>query len=223
LPVSTLLKVQQALRTPMATDWKALIVECADELRRLGASDLANEVEGSSNASLEELFGPNPTFDAKDMSVNEAAFTTLVQLIDQAAVDAGITELRLVHDETASFQGTFDAVFGRLRSRAADAAAVLDAYGNKVWPLQAIRDLSFFASHDEPLVQAADVHAALLTWLCAMSRPESFAEESGVKGSAELVTGMFLKTDPRLIHPLVSDRDLGQIGRTLSVLRGSSR
>jgi hypothetical protein len=29
LPVSTLLKVQQALRTPMATDWKSLIEECA--------------------------------------------------------------------------------------------------------------------------------------------------------------------------------------------------
>lgn len=222
LPIGTLLTIQQSLRNPMTTDWKALIEEVSAGLRGLGEPNLAAEVEGARNASLEDLFGPNPAFDAKDMSVNEAAFTTLVQLIDQAAVDAGITELRLVHDETASFRATFEAVFGRLRTRAADAAPVFDAYGNKVWPLQAIRDLSFSESHDEPLVQAADVHAALLSWLCAMHRPESFAGEEGVKESAELVTAMFLKMDPRLIHPLVSDDDLARIGRTLSILRGGA-
>jgi hypothetical protein len=56
-----------------------------------------------------------------------------------------------------------------------------------------------------------------------MSRPEAFAGESSVRESAELVTAMFLKTDPQLIHSLVSDDDLGRIGRTLSALRGAPR
>jgi len=221
VPVATLQRIQQAIRDPSATNWQAVIDECAAELRKLVQPDLATVLEGAREATVQQLFFPTGQVDAKEMSVNEAAFTTLVQLIDHTAVGARVEELELIHDETASFQGTIQGVYDRLRAHGTDDEPIYGPDGTKVWPLQAIRNLTFLRSHEEPLVQAADVHAAIMAWMTAMRRPKDFAGEQSVKKLSEVITGLLLQTDPRLVHTIVSDEDLGSIGRTLSVLRGS--
>jgi len=184
-----------------------------------GESALAEMVEGATDALFDDLFGSNP--DAKNLSVNEAAFTTLLQLIDESANKVGIQHIRFVHDETASFQDTLTAVHERLRAKSPGSTRVIyGPHGNKLWPLLSIQDLSFTVSHGEPLVQAADVAAATMSWVCAMNRPDEFAEEQEIKYVAESLTALWTSTEPRLVHPLVADDDIRAIGRTLAVLRG---
>ncbi len=219
LPLETLMRIQAALRDPRGADWPSLIRECALRLRDRREGRLADQIEGAVGASLDDLFGHDATFDAKDMAVNEAAFTTFLQLIDQNAVAAGIRAIRMVHDETTSFEATFTAVHDRLRAKGATSTVILDQEGNRMWPLAAINDLTFVVSHDEPLVQAADVLAATVAWICAMTGPQQYRGEPAVKELAELVTVMSLSASPRVIHFFVSDDDLSGIGGTLAELR----
>jgi len=217
LEEATLQKIQSALLASGDANWPTVVGEVVQGLTQMGELELAHQIAGVENATARELFGAAEKLERKDMSVNEAAFTTLLQLLDQVSFGSGIRTVELIHDETASFEGTFKAVYERLRGQGAKGA--IEVNGVKVWPLVSIRDLSFTASHDEPLVQSADVHAALMNWVCSSAHPRAYRNEPHVRKMGELLIGMLASTDPRLVWPLASDEDLERVVKTLGALR----
>ena len=169
LPDGSLTTAWEAIRAADATQLQCSLNELVDLCRVSGADDLAHLLAGAKshvarNAAVIANMQAHPVMRHSE-ALAATSLITIAGAIDSLAAEQGVTSVEVVHDETSSFGPSLEWWFQQVSGPAPveKPSDIMLTHGR---PFRVgyslVHTLKFADSEEEPLVQAADVLAALL-------------------------------------------------------------
>ena len=221
LPGQVVDTIQTVLRSGSIEDAERCVCAVRDALRAVGNEALAGKVEGilgHTAPAVEELTavdGPK----SKGISPNYAAFTTMLQMLGRQAKTLGY-DLRIVHDETSSFESTFRVGFELLKDLdpKSEVGRLVETVSPGTLPLSAVKDVTFETSNGEALVRAADVLAAALCWMFRGAEGANAPGEEASERVASLILGLLSQESPQLALVVAGETELRAVGARLKAV-----
>lgn len=194
LPDEVLASVETSLRRPELETRRQAVTDVVEALRALGETELAHASAGAlADPTLLEPHSVSPDIERLmrlGNTPNVAAFTGLIGNYEQVAAAVGFEQAGIVHDETSSMHD----VFLGFQSRMSDPRFVATVMQEipVVFPILRNVDTTRFAqSHEEPLVQAADVLGAVVAHLTKAAMASRQLDPSESQLAAPTLYGIF--------------------------------
>lgn len=175
LPDDVLNNFALVYRNPCTEEFSKSLNEIIGFLKTNSCLELGNLIEGALPhiEEISEIECGAPILGNMQDSINFPALSDMLMMIETLGRLGLIEPEKLVHDEIHAYQGGFEKIF-ELYKDAGEGVFVFPNGSNLLFPLQCLPKIEFAASHDNILIQAADILASSINYLakCAMqSKP----------------------------------------------------
>ena len=169
LPDGSLAPAWDSIRTLDSKRMRESLNALVERCRILGVDGLAYWLAGAEDhverAAMDLADGRADPVKRQNEALPGTSLITIAGAIDAVSADTGLERVEIVHDETSSFRPNLEWWFG-LVSGPEPAARPSETVFPHGWKLRVgyavVRSLRFAVSEEEPLVQAADILAAVL-------------------------------------------------------------
>jgi hypothetical protein len=216
LPNKTLILLENALREPSLEGRISAVEAVVNGLDNMGETELANDARGALINS--SLLRPDPIMPEEarllrlGMTPNIAAYTTLLGNLENFVRLIGITEAKIVHDETSSMEGVFE--FFQEKMSDPTFVGQVERWVPLAFPLlKFVSNTEFVPSHDEPLIQAADALAASIVHLSKLDENDLQLDSSEVDLAMAILCTLFV--DLPIFRVIISKQFLTKIHRLI--------
>lgn len=209
LPEGVLNNFALAYRNPSVKDFERSLKEIVTFLRGNSCIELGNIIEGSL-LHIDELLvaeSGKPFFGNMQESINFPAYSDMLMMIEALGRLNLFEPVKIVHDEIHAYQEGFLRVFSLLKN-AKEGVFAFPNGAHLLFPLRCIPHIEFAASHDNSIIQAADVLASSINYLSKLAFQSKPITDVDVELSS-LIFPALLCDVPRIAWCVGSDQFLG--------------
>lgn len=205
LPADILNNFALVYRNPSLEEFEKSLHEIVAYLKSHSCIELANLIEGSLPQLKEivEVECAEPVIGNMQDSINFPGLSGMLMMIEALGRFNLFELVKLVHDEIHAYQDGFQKAFDLLKN-AQEGVFTFPNGSVLLFPLQCIPKLEFTASHDNSLIQAADILASSINYLAKCAVQSKSATDLDIELSSLLFPAL-LNDMPRIAWCVGSD------------------